>query len=187
MSVPHPLHQAVLAQVLNDLRSGQLRRCQSMGFSPKSLAAMKRQELVSVLLNAKIRWCTITVNDELVQRLLKQIPNIEQEIAAIDRMLRLGASTEMVSEFHGLNHQEVALRRLVLGLPQRKGRWPVLTESEDANLWKAWQAAVAARGGATDDASMLTVCMELAELRSVPLAVVWSMVRNWLNPGPTQE
>jgi hypothetical protein len=51
-------------------------------------------------------------------------------------MLRLGASTEMVSRFYGLTHQEVALRRDILGLPKRKGRHPVLDEAQDTALWK---------------------------------------------------
>ena len=35
----------------------------------------------------------------LLQRLLRQVADVEKEIAAVDRMLRLGASTEMVSKF----------------------------------------------------------------------------------------
>ena len=57
-------------------------------------------------------------------------------------MLRLGASTEMVSRFYGLTHQEVALRRDILGLPKRKGRHPVLDEAQDTALWKQWKAGV---------------------------------------------
>jgi len=38
-------------------------------------------------------------------------------LSTVDRMLRLGASTEMVSKFYGLTHQEVALRRDIHRLP----------------------------------------------------------------------
>ncbi len=40
----------------------------------------------------------------------------------------------MVSRFYGLTHQEVALRREILGLPKRKGRHPVLDEDQDTDL-----------------------------------------------------
>src|SRR5688572_20494323 len=128
MSLPHPLNQAVIAQAQHDLRSGHLRHCQAMGFSAQALEAVKHPALVSVLLNSPVAWCSVKVNPDVVQRLLNQVRDVEKEVETIDRMLRLGASTEMVSEFHGLTHQEVALRRQVLGLPQRKGRWPVLSE-----------------------------------------------------------
>ncbi|HBD33806.1 MAG TPA: coproporphyrinogen III oxidase, partial [Cupriavidus sp.] len=80
---------------------------------------------------ASVSWCSVTVNREVLQRLLHQAQDVEKEIATVDRMLRLGASTEMVSRFYGLTHQEVALRREILGLPKRKGRHPVLDETQD--------------------------------------------------------
>jgi hypothetical protein len=186
MSSPHPLNQAVVAQALHDLRNGQLRRCQAMGFSAKALEALKHPELVSVLTNAAVAWCSVTVNPGVLQRLLEQVRDVEEEIEAIDRMLRLGASTEMVSQFHGLTHQEVALRRQVLGLPQRKGRWPVLTEAQDATLWERWSAGIKSRGiTLQDDASMLSLGMDLAEEQALPLSVVWSAIRNWIEQGLT--
>lgn len=135
MSAPHPLNQAVIAQALHDLRNGQLRRCKAMGFGDRELDALKHPELVSMLVNATVSWCSVKVNREVLQRLLHQVEDVEKEIATVDRMLRLGASTEMVSKFYGLTHQEVALRRDVLGLPKRKGRHPVLSEEQDTGLW----------------------------------------------------
>jgi len=124
MSAPHPLNQAVIAQALHDLRNGQLRRCKAMGFGEEELDALKHPELVSMLVNATVSWCSVSVNREVLKRLLSQVHDVEREIATVDRMLRLGASTEMVSRFYGLTHQEVALRRDILGLPKRKGRHP---------------------------------------------------------------
>lgn len=186
MSSPHPLNQAVIAQALHDLRNGQLRRCQAMGFSPSALEALKQPTLVSVLANSKVAWCSVKVNGDVLNRLLDQGRSVEREIAAIDRMLRLGASTEMVSEFHGLTHQEIALRRQVLGLPQRKGRHPVLTEAEDTKLWECWHERISKRrGDVKDDAAMLTIAMDLAAEESLPLVVVWSAIRHWIDEGLT--
>ncbi|WP_157103465.1 STY4526/YPO1902 family pathogenicity island replication protein, partial [Variovorax sp. WDL1] len=102
MSAPHPLNQAVIAQALYDLRNGQLRRCKLMGFGEEDLDALKHPALISVLANANVSWCSVTVNREVLRRLLKQAQDVEKEIATVDRMLRLGASTEMVSRFYGL-------------------------------------------------------------------------------------
>ena len=184
MSTPHPLNQAVIAQALHDLRNGQLRRCKAMGFGEEELDALKHPELVSMLVNATVSWCSVSVNREVLKRLLSQVHDVEREIATVDRMLRLGASTEMVSKFYGLTHQEVALRRNILGLPKRKGRHPVLDEAQDVALWERWKACVAERHVAlTDDMAMLELTMDLAEAMTLPMSVIWSAIRNWIDQG----
>ena len=184
MSASHPLNQAVIAQALHDLHNGQLRRCKAMGFGEEELDALKRPELVSMLVNATVSWCSVSVNREVLKRLLSQVHDVEREIATVDRMLRLGASTEMVSSFYGLTHQEVALRRDILGLPKRKGRHPVLDEAQDVALWERWKAGVAERHVAlTDDRAMLALTMDLAEALSLPMSVVWAAIRNWIDQG----
>ncbi len=184
MSISHPLNQAVIAQALHDLRNGQLRRCLAMGFGERDLDALKRPELVSMLVNAKVPWCSVTVNRDVLQRLLNQVQDIEQEVAVIDRMLCLGASTEMVSQFFGLTHQEVALRRDVLGMPKRKGRHPVLTEAQETALWNRWQPEMQARGVASGDLmALLLMTMDVAEAMALPLSVVWAATQQWIDQG----
>ncbi len=184
MSTAHPLNQAVIAQALYDLRNGQLRRCKLMGFGEAELDALKHPALISVLANANVSWCSVTVNREVLRRLLKQAQDVEKEIATVDRMLRLGASTEMVSRFYGLTHQEVALRREILGLPKRKGRHPVLDEKQDTELWRQWKAATGSRNVDLDDeTSILDAAMDLADGMSLPLSVVWAAIKNWVDQG----
>jgi len=184
MLAPHPLNQAVVAQALHDLRNGQLRRCLAMGFSERELDVLKQPTLVNLLVDAKVPWCSVTVNREVLWRLLSQMHDIEQEIARIDRMLRLGASTEMVSKFYGLTHQEVALRRDIIGLPKRKGRHHVLNEDQEMTLWKHWKSAVEERSIALDDDSaMLELVMDLAEDLALPISVIWAAIRSWIDQG----
>ena len=184
MSAPHPLNQAVIAQALHDLRNGQLRRCKAMGFGEQELEALKHPALVSVLVNATVSWCSVKVNRDVLQRLLSQVRDVEKEIATVDRMLRLGASTEMVSRFYGLTHQEVALRREVLGLPKRKGRHPVLDEEQDTELWRRWKAVTSSRTvEQEDETSVLDAAMDLAEGMELPLSVVWAAIKNWIDQG----
>ncbi|MBP0714227.1 DUF2857 domain-containing protein [Burkholderia sola] len=182
MSAPHPLNQAVLAQALYDLRNGQLRRCKAMGFGEEELDALKHPALISVLANANVSWCSVTVNREVLTRLLKHARDVEKEIATVDRMLRLGASTEMVSRFYGLTHQEVAIRREILGLPRRRGRHPVLNAEQDTELWQQWKAVIGSRNiDLEDETSMLDAVMDLANDMSLPLSVVWATVKNWID------
>ena len=184
MTAPHPLNQAVIAQALHDLRNGQLRRCKTMGFGDQDLAALKVPALLSVLLNARVPWCTVQINREVLQRILHSVDDVEQEIATVDRMLRLGASTEMVSTFYGLTHQEVALRRDILGLPKRKGRHPVLSEDQDTLLWNRWHPQFKARGIAVDDdMAMLLLTLDLAQELTYPVSVIWATLHNWIDQG----
>lgn len=184
MSAPHPLNQAVIAQALHDLRHGQLRRCKAMGFGEQALEALKHPELVSLLANASVSWCTVKVNADVLRRLLVQVRDVEHEIETVDRMLRLGASTEMVSQFYGLTHQEIALRREMLGLPKRKGRWPVLTEAQDRAVWEHCQPRLKAQGiDHHDDMAMLNLCMDAADALQLPMAVVWGVTQGWITQG----
>lgn len=184
MSAPHPLNQAILAQALHDLRNGQLRRCKLMGWGEEELDALKHPAQVSVLANSSVPWCSVTVNRDVLRRLLQQAQDVEQEIATVDRMLRLGASSDMLSRFYGLTHQEVALRRDVLGLPKRRGRHAGLDETQDAELWRRWKALADERNvDLDDDPSVLGVAMDLAEGLSLPLSVVWSTIKSWINEG----
>jgi len=180
MSITHPLNQAVIAQALFDLRNGQLRHCRAMGFDENALQALKNPAFLSVLTNARVSWCEVSVNQELLERLLQQAHTEQQEIAIVDRMLRLEASTEMVSHFYGLTHQEIALRREVLGLSGRKGRYPVLDEQQDVELWHQWKALIDERQiNLTDETAMLPAAMDLAESMELPLAIVWACIKNW--------
>lgn len=184
MSGPHPLNHAVVAQALHDLRTGQLRRCLSMGFGERELQALKHPAMVSLLSNASVSWCSVTVNCDVVQHLMKQLEAIELEVNTVDRMLRLGASTEMISEFFGLTHQEVALRRGILELPKRKGRHPVLNEAQDTLLWERWQSEAKQRAlRLDDDRAKLSLTLDLAESLELPASVIWSTIKDWIEQG----
>ncbi len=184
MSGPHPLNQAVIAQALHDLRNGQLRRAKSMGFDDADLDALKNPAMASVLANSIVSWCSVSVNREVLRRLLRQVDDVAKEIEVIDRLLRLGASTELISKFHGLTHQEIALRRSIIGLPKRKGRHPVLTEEQDADLWTRWSAEVKERNINLDnETAMLAIAADLAECTGLPLSVIWNAIRGWIDEG----
>lgn len=182
MSGPHPLNQAVIAQVLHDLRNGQLRKARSLGFSDEDLEALKNPATASVLANAGISWCSVAVNRHVMRNLVGQVKDVERETLEVDRLLRLGASTELITRFFGLSHQEIGFRRAVLGLAGRKGRHPVLTEQQDADLWEAWSAELKKRDVAKgDETAMLTVAADLAEATEIPLAVIWSAIQGWIS------
>lgn len=182
MSGPHSLNQTVVAQVLHDLRNGQLRKARALGFEDQDLDALKQPATASVLANASVSWNSVTVNRHVIRNLMLQPGDVEREVMEVDRLLRLGATTELITRFYGLSHQEVGLRRALIGFAGRKGRHPVLTEQQDADLWEAWSAEIKKRDVARgDETAMLAVAADLAERTDIPLAVIWSAIQGWVS------
>ena len=186
MSAPHPMNQAVISQALYDLRNGQLHHCLEMGFGEQELEILKQPALLALLSTAQVPWCTVTVDRDLLWRLVSQLRQIEREIDLIDRLLRLGAGAEMICKRFGLSHQELALRREILGLPQRRGRHPTLDEAEETELWRRWKDTVIEGGIALDDeTALLELAMRLAEEEDVSLATIRSAMQTWIEKGLT--
>src|SRR3546814_1331082 len=77
----------------------------------------------------------------------------------------------------------------ILGLPKRKGRHPVLDETQDTELWRQWKAVTSSRNvDLEDETSILDAAMDLAEGMSLPLSVVWAAIRNWeIGRAPGRE
>ncbi|RUS67444.1 hypothetical protein CUZ56_01389 [Saezia sanguinis] len=184
MNSTQPLNQAVIAQVLNDLRNGQLRRCLSMGFSHEDIALLRQPELVSVLLNTKVTWVNVVINVQIMRRLLTQAHNVEKEISLIDRLLVQNASSKMICEIFGLNQREVAFRRHLLGLTKKRGRWLEITERQEHALWRRWKTLKdAEKLNVNDTFEMVKVCLTLAEESSLPIASIWPVMQEWINEG----
>ena len=177
MPIPHPLNQAMIAQALHNMQNGEFRRCKAMGFSTSIMAALKQPEKVSLLVHAQVCWCTVTVNQELVDRLLLQTDESALKTASVDRMLRLGASVEMIRSASGLTLQEIRIRRDTLGMPARKGRYPELNAEQTAELRRCWRTQLQLCDIEFDDKhSVLIASLDIAERLGVPASVVWRTV-----------
>ncbi|HBP0620308.1 TPA: DUF2857 family protein, partial [Pseudomonas aeruginosa] len=48
------INEAVLTQVINHLRNGQLRRCAEMGLRPEILAQLQQPAVMSILTNTPV-------------------------------------------------------------------------------------------------------------------------------------
>ena len=183
MSTSHPLNQAVIAQALYDLRNGQLRRCKAMGFGEAELDALKHPALISVLANASVSWCSVTVNREAAAP--------AQPGAGRGEGNRHSRSHAAAGRQHGdgqpLLWPDPSGSRPAAGDPrpaQAQGRHPVLDETQDTELWRQWKAVTSSRNvDLEDETSILDAAMDLAEGMSLPLSVVWAAIRNWVDQG----
>lgn len=177
----HPLNQAVIAQVLFDLKNGQLRRSLDLGFDEEDIRQLKDPEWVSMLLNTSVRWSTVIVHSDVLKRLKNRTQDSEKEIAMIDTMLRLGASSKMIADVFGLNQREVAFRKRVLDIEKKQGRWQEITEEQDHQLWREWKKKIEQyQLNQHDLMDMAKVCMILAKTHEIPMAMIWQAMEKWI-------
>lgn len=193
-----PINEAILSQVLHNMRNGQLRRCIEMGLEPELLAQFQQPSVLSLLLNTPVSWCTVTIDGEMVKKLLNGAQRSDDEVRLLERALRLGATTQMLQQFFGLSPQDVALQRVMMGITARRGRWREFSEEMDTQLWYRWTDLMKEHQvELKDTVALLNVAMLVAEELSTPqpngaaddgtdslsLAVIWNRIQNWIRDG----
>lgn len=192
-----PINEAILSQVLHNVRNGQLRRCIEMGLEPEILAQLQQPSALSLLLNTPVSWCSVTINGSMVKKILSGAQRSEEEVRMIERALRLGATTHMLQQFFGLSPQDVALQRLIMGITARRGRWREFSEQTDADLWYRWTHLMKEHQvDQADSIAMLDIAMLVAEemqsphsedadeaIENLSLAIIWHRIQTWIKEG----
>lgn len=192
-----PINEAILSQVLHNVRNGQLRRCIEMGLEPEILAQLQQPSALSLLLNTPVSWCSVTINGSMVKKILSGAQRSEEEVRMIERALRLGATTHMLQQFFGLSPQDVALQRLIMGITARRGRWREFSEQIDADLWYRWTHLMKEHQvDQADSIAMLDIAMLVAEemqsphsedadeaIENLSLAIIWHRIQTWIKEG----
>lgn len=177
-----PLNQAIIAQVLFDLRNGQLRRSLEMGFTEEDIRLLKDPELVSVLLNTPVRWSTVKVDCDVMRRLLNRVQDSDKEIAIIDLMLNLGASSKMIADVFGLDQREIAFRKRVLNIEKKQGRWSEVSDEQNHHLWREWKTKIEQyQLDIHDPMDMAKVSMILAQKHDIEMAKIWQAMQDWIS------
>ncbi|HBO2234979.1 TPA: DUF2857 family protein, partial [Pseudomonas aeruginosa] len=100
------INEAVLTQVINHLRNGQLRRCAEMGLRPEILAQLQQPAVMSILTNTPVSWVDVRVNIDVMEKILATAERSAQEELQIERALKLGATTTMIQSFFGLSPED---------------------------------------------------------------------------------
>ncbi|MGY2224968.1 DUF2857 domain-containing protein [Pseudomonas gingeri] len=180
----HPLNLAVAFQIMNNIKNGQLRNCLAMGLEEKDLQTLIDPHCMGALVNSPVPWFKVVVNGPVVHRLLSHVKDSEEE-DLISRAITLGASSPMILELFGLSAKEVAIRRTMLGIPHRKGRWPLVGSQEEISLWEHWvRLTQELDTDLKDSRSVLKVAMQMTEcVPRLNLAMVWSLVQSWIAEG----
>lgn len=181
------VNEAVLHQVLYLMRTGQLQRCVDLGLDPETLGQLQHPSILSVLANSPVNWVQITIDLEMVKRLMSSADRSDDEKRMIERAIRLGATSTMLHTFFGLTPQEAAMLRSVMGVKPPRGRWREPSEDTDRELWYRWIALMKEhQPDLTDSLAILDVSMLVAEeLRTegLTLGAIWNRVTGWISSG----
>lgn len=177
------LNQAVISQLLSDLRNGQLRSSLDMGFTEEDIRLLQDPERVSLLSSTSVKWVAVKVIREVMRGLLNRVTDLEKETLILDEMIRRGASSKMISDLFGLNPRDVAFRKKVLQIDAKQGRWKELEEETHHQIWRDWQAKIKQyQLDIHNMMDMAKVCMILAKDYQVPMAMIWQAMEKWLEP-----
>ncbi|HBD1844129.1 TPA: DUF2857 domain-containing protein [Salmonella enterica] len=169
---------SLLTQLVMDLKSGYIRRCESLGLQREEMQMLQQMTIEDLhyLANSEVSVLSFQINHENLLRMLQQAQMEQQRMQRIDRALALGGSIELMQHYFGLSSVEVAARRRIAGIDVRPGRGVVLTDDENADLWRMWQKA---NINDDDSADGLDVMMLAAEQLNVSLTAVWHAVKGW--------
>ena len=168
------LNQAMLTQVLHELRQGNLQRCKALGLGEDDLMLLQSlpPTTLSRLAHASVSWVEIRIDSPVLRRLIEQADRDEQNERLINRALKLGASSTIMYQCFGLAHSETAMRRRLLKIETRKGRPHHLNEAQEHALWRRW-CQLREQEGSEDQ---LDAMMMLAEEQQISLVVVWQQI-----------
>jgi hypothetical protein len=177
----HHIAQAtnsLLTQLVLDLKSGYLRRCESLGLDASQMQALLSLTLEDLhyLTSSQVSVMSFRIDYEMLARIQQQARLEQKRLESIDRALALGGSIELMQHYFGLSSAEVAARRRMAGITVRSGRGNVLSDEDSAQVWARWQKAGMA---AVDTPDGLDVMMLTAEQLDISLTAVWHAVQGW--------
>lgn len=92
------LNQAMLTQVLHELRQGNWQRCKALGLGEDDLNLLQSlpPTTLSRLAHASVSWVEIRIDSLVLRRLIEQADRDEQNERLINRALKLGASSTIM-------------------------------------------------------------------------------------------
>ncbi|MBS9439615.1 DUF2857 domain-containing protein [Photorhabdus noenieputensis] len=177
MSQISQVTNALLTQLVMELKSGYLRRCEALGLMDEEMRMLHSLtvEDLHYLMNSPVSVLTLRIHHENFALMLQQARREQKRLQRLDRALMLGGSIELMQHYFGLTSVEVSSRRRMLGIEARQGRCLMLTDKDSAEVWRLWKANVTD----LDSADGLDVMMQAAEQLAVSLTAVWNAVRGW--------
>lgn len=172
------INQAVLTHIVRALKEGQIRYCESLGFSPQELSELTRLTADDILFlsNSAVQFMTVSIHHDMLGKMLARTRQEQLFQQRLEEALSLGASIELIHHYFGLSTPEVCARRRLFGLFVRQGRNNAPDEEAETLVWNAWQKIGVKK---LDSADALNAMMAIAREHDLSLTVIWNLLRQW--------
>lgn len=176
MSIPS-LNYAVLTDALHALKDGNIRYCESLGFTFDEMNALNQLSLdeLFIVSRSSAPFVAVSIRHDVFCHLLALSHQEVQRQQQINRAIRLGGSIALLNRYFGLTSNEVCLRRRLLGVSVPYGRTPEPDEETDAEIWRQWQKC---RVGNLESSDALAAMMQVTE-KLLPDAEALSLTTVW--------
>ena len=137
------LNYAVLTDALHALKDGNIRYCESLGFTFDEMNALNQLSLdeLFIISRESAQFLAVTVHHDALHLLLAKSREEVLQQQRINHAIRLGGSIALLNKYFGLTSNEVCLRRRLLGVRVPYGRTPEPDEETDAAIWRQWHNA----------------------------------------------
>lgn len=172
------INHAILSQVVQAIKAGNLRYCEALGFNHdelNKLCSLSYDELL-YLTNTSSHFLKVTVNHDVLRKMLVQVQQEHKLQQIVNQAVQLGGSIALINHYFGIPTAEISARRRLMGINIRRGRSQAPDEEEEIALWKRWQEV---KVDNLDSIQALEVMMQLTRERSLSLTVVWNLIRKW--------
>ncbi|MBD1225966.1 DUF2857 domain-containing protein [Xenorhabdus griffiniae] len=173
----------LLTDLIMEIKSGNLRRCDSLGLSPDEIRMLNNLTLEDLYYLSKSQVSVITyhIHHENLYLILEQSRLEQKRNECIDRALALGASIEMMHHYFGLSPVDVSTRRRLANLRVSVGRSSNLSEQDREALWSRWKKSDIQNINSAEGFEMM---MLLAEELALSLTAVWNNLQDLLEVSP---
>lgn len=174
------LNYAVLTDALHALKEGDIRHCESMGFTFDEMNSLNLLSLDELFLVSRTAtpFVSVSIRHDVLHHLLALAHQEHKRQKQIIRAIRLGGSIALLNQYFGLTSNETCLRRRLLGVSVPYGRTPEPDEETDAKIWRQWQQC---RVDNLESSDALTSIMQVTEkllpdAEGLSLTTVWKRI-----------
>lgn len=181
MTLSQHLNWLVVSLVI-DLHGSDLRRYQEFGLNNEEICRLRSLSLEELryLSESRVSILRLQIDHDMLNKILNRAQEEVERVHIADRALILGASTEFMNLFFGMDGVTASSRRKIKGMPVRRGRSRIPDDETEDMLWNYWKQA-AESSNVTEIHSMdaFEIMMSMAEKYDIPLGTIWARVKKW--------
>lgn len=174
------LNYAVLTDALNALKEGDIRHCESLGFTFDEMNALNMLSLDELFMvsRAAAPFVSVSIRHDVLLHLLALARQEHKRQEQINQAIRLGGSIALLNQYFGLTSNETCLRRRLLSVSVPYGRTPEPDEETDAEIWKQWQKCRVDNLESSDALAAMMLVTEklLPDAEGLSLTTIWKRI-----------